>query len=706
MKNPFVGMRPYGEREQTAFFGRNTDINYLLNTVDASGISLLYAKTGVGKSSLLHAGIIPQLRKNQFVLPILMSNWRNGFRVCLSREIEQEPYSSLQNLIDNIHTFSEHNDDRSIIFIFDQFEELLVGSNAEMVDEIAESISAIVNTTCPAGVLISMREEFLAELSPFSIRIPSLHDNQYRLLGFSTEQATEVLQKIAESSTENIDWPITLSQDIAGAVMGYSANSHVGEYLHMGLAQIISFYLFEKAVSENLEKLSVQNLIGAGGVNGIIDSFSYHRIDKLLDRAEQIVFAGICKYLFTKSGTKISVTLDDVSSFFSFDEIPTKLKPIVYDSWGLSSVHRGLSSGNVQMRIKSIFDVLSDDGFFIRCNTRNYLGDDVYVIQHDVAMLLLSRWRALVFHDELTANWPGFAYEVAKKGKLEYYYYSVAADLPSCVLAIVENLRDQIVDAVSSQESIELVQKTPITITQLLEDVMAFRHPILDLAYRDVNRTTSGDFFSIGSIDTCVLVFHKDNAEHICEELGQNDYFIESEPNWFDQKAERASISDVFEVADRQSPVPFGIYCQTSTTIENALFHIADRWINEGRPFRRVVKHLSDTPFGSDRDLRAILNNIVYSKQIARNDLSQLQYVALVDWPLFKKLKGSEQYCSTLAFLPIKYEHAMQAGYFLPPRDPVFSNIVRSCIESALFTSGHWHPEFVKYAEQNLVRLD
>src|SRR4051794_4888516 len=68
---PYIGPRPFERRHRDVFFGREHEANELLSFVSANQIVLLYAQSGVGKTSLLNAGLIPLLERDDFeVFPI------------------------------------------------------------------------------------------------------------------------------------------------------------------------------------------------------------------------------------------------------------------------------------------------------------------------------------------------------------------------------------------------------------------------------------------------------------------------------------------------------------------------------------------------------------------------------------------------------------------------------------------------------------
>ena len=70
--SPYVGPRPFEERDADLFFGREGEVRELLSHVVANKVVLLYAASGAGKTSLLNAGVIPLLEQEERfeVLPI------------------------------------------------------------------------------------------------------------------------------------------------------------------------------------------------------------------------------------------------------------------------------------------------------------------------------------------------------------------------------------------------------------------------------------------------------------------------------------------------------------------------------------------------------------------------------------------------------------------------------------------------------------
>jgi formylglycine-generating enzyme required for sulfatase activity len=69
--NPYVGPRTFTEAQRHLFFGREREARDLLARVLSERLVLFYAQSGAGKSSLINARLIPQLREIGYaVLPV------------------------------------------------------------------------------------------------------------------------------------------------------------------------------------------------------------------------------------------------------------------------------------------------------------------------------------------------------------------------------------------------------------------------------------------------------------------------------------------------------------------------------------------------------------------------------------------------------------------------------------------------------------
>jgi hypothetical protein len=87
MTSPFVGLTSYTQENAPFFFGRDAEQRVLISNLRASRLTLLYAQSGAGKSSVLRAGAAAKLaglarrsiqqRGSARHIPVVFSSWRD-----------------------------------------------------------------------------------------------------------------------------------------------------------------------------------------------------------------------------------------------------------------------------------------------------------------------------------------------------------------------------------------------------------------------------------------------------------------------------------------------------------------------------------------------------------------------------------------------------------------------------------------------------
>jgi AAA+ ATPase superfamily predicted ATPase len=147
---PYKGLTPYDESDAPFFFGREAEREIITANLMASRLTLLYGPSGVGKSSVLRAGVAYHLRKlseqniiergtPEFVV-VVFSSWRDDPISGLAAHI-QEAISPLLvgqkineaekgSLLKNLQFWSEEIDG-DLLIIFDQFEEVFTLGQSE-----------------------------------------------------------------------------------------------------------------------------------------------------------------------------------------------------------------------------------------------------------------------------------------------------------------------------------------------------------------------------------------------------------------------------------------------------------------------------------------------------------------------------------------------------------------------------------------------
>ncbi len=229
--------------QEIATSGRLADVENLVARIKLPEhrFTILYGSSGVGKSSLVEAGLIPILKGESIdtrdVLPVLQqvyTNWRQDLGDSFAKAI-----SELENR-ENLPGFIKSNDDllailraqekqnRVIVLIFDQFEEFFFNNkDIDSRQEFYKFLQKCLQISF-VNVIISLREDFIhyllecnriVSLDFINIKNGILSQKYIYYIGdFSIENAKSVIQGITAQTTFTLTPELIdeLVKDLAG----------------------------------------------------------------------------------------------------------------------------------------------------------------------------------------------------------------------------------------------------------------------------------------------------------------------------------------------------------------------------------------------------------------------------------------------------------------------------------------------------------
>ena len=235
-QNPWLGLISYQDPQKTTqsyvFCGREKATSSIFAMVNNNLLITLYGKTGIGKTSILNAGVFPLLRsQNYFPISVRVGNYDNN-HVPLARRILDSILNELKqaggyvktmhpDMIETSSTaidylwkyfctttfFNKEGEEIFPVVALDQFEEifLLQPQNAgvllrqinALIDdnrEIPEEEGYADNTNF--RFIFSIREDDLYYLEDCidTYKLPELKDNRYRLAPLTDDEASEIIR--------------------------------------------------------------------------------------------------------------------------------------------------------------------------------------------------------------------------------------------------------------------------------------------------------------------------------------------------------------------------------------------------------------------------------------------------------------------------------------------------------------------------------
>lgn len=196
---PLRGLGSFAESERDVFFGRDRERDELvaLVTSDTFRAGLLYGEAGVGKTSLLRAGLQPFLRDHGVVALFCEDNAQplNSFAQALSQTTGQAPQPQEDSSAYLARVISDA--DQMFLFILDDIDLSLV-RDERVVAEVGELFSRVASRSAGrARFLFSCASDRVHSFGALEKRTGSLFPpaNRYELRRMETSEATMVLDR-------------------------------------------------------------------------------------------------------------------------------------------------------------------------------------------------------------------------------------------------------------------------------------------------------------------------------------------------------------------------------------------------------------------------------------------------------------------------------------------------------------------------------
>jgi WD40 repeat protein len=407
--SPYKGLTPYTEADAAFFFGRETEREIIVANLMAARLTVLYGPSGVGKSSVLRAGVLRDLhrmtRRNKAergvpeFAPVVFGDWRQQDVVqallgavddAASELVGSAPGGERPGSLGERLAAVADAVGGEVFLILDQFEEyFLYHPHDEGRGGFDEELArAVTDPDLRANFLIALRDDALAELDRFKGRIPRLLENslrlrhldrasgrvaiekpvgQFNILRAEELAAVRIEPELVEAVLDQVKTGrLSLEGGLDGGV-GTAGLALDDASIETPYLQLVMSRLWDEEIENGSRVLRLQTLERLGGAALIVRTHLDEAMAEL-SPAERDLSARMFHYLVTPSGTKVAHALSDLSEYAAAE--PSELR----------AVAERLSSGSVRI-LRPVADASGGES------------GSTYEIFHDVLAAPIVDWR-------------------------------------------------------------------------------------------------------------------------------------------------------------------------------------------------------------------------------------------------------------------------------------------------------------------------
>lgn len=296
----------FTEEDRELFEGRDDAVEAVLAGALRSRTFVLYGASGSGKTSLLLAGVFPELRDR-------------GYRPLYVRVLE-DPEADLSRALREAWTSDEPPPDdlrallvrlstqTPLVVALDQFEEFFVrfeGDSERRSSFITLLGRLLADRQIDLRVIFSLRQEWLGELDDFREVLPGLLDFEYRLRSLTAFGARQAIAR--QLAAAGVAYEPRLLLDLVDRLEQY--------HFDPTILQILCFEMYRRARADDAGevRLTADHLRAVGEIGTMFEEF----LDQFaagLDEETGLVARAVLDALTTRKRTKRALRAAEVSS--------------------------------------------------------------------------------------------------------------------------------------------------------------------------------------------------------------------------------------------------------------------------------------------------------------------------------------------------------------------------------------------------------
>lgn len=298
MDSPYVGLRHYDAEDAGKFFGRTRESRKLTSLLLASQLVVLYGPAGVGKTSLLRAGVLAGLgRDTAQVLPVGRPLRISAFRTALVPDFNPFSFALLSSwapdkppgairgqtipqFLESISPlYDRYGEVLPLVAVIDQFEEVFsdiphwAPHREQFLNQLAQAAAAVDRL----HLLLSMREDAVGEILPYESRLSASYRTRFQVRPLDREAALEAVTKPLEATGHS--FAPNVAETLVDDLRTTTITNAVGEQRTVEAAtvepinlQVVCSALWD-ALPDGVTTITAEHLQDHGDVEGSLTKF-------------------------------------------------------------------------------------------------------------------------------------------------------------------------------------------------------------------------------------------------------------------------------------------------------------------------------------------------------------------------------------------------------------------------------------------------
>ncbi|MET0560102.1 MAG: AAA family ATPase, partial [Gaiellaceae bacterium] len=390
--SPYKGLVPFEDSGLDAllFFGRERESAIIGENLLAARLTVLYGPSGVGKTSVLRAGVAHRLREQarrnvderghpEFTV-VVFDGWSEeptrGLRAAARDALAAQFGSALlderdgEALADTLRRWTDALA-CDLLLILDQAEEYFLYHEAESGFAV-ELPDLVTQPRLRVRVLLSLRDDALSKLDRFKGRIPGLFANYLRLDHLDRRSAREAVVRPVERFNELTGQSIEVEPELVAAVLdqtaagqvdlgtagrGLAADETSTGRIEAAYLQLVLERIWDEERAAGSDRLRTATLVSLGGAESIVRAHLRRAVQELTSEQRDVA-ADVFRFLVTPSGAKIAHGVGDLAEYASVDE--ERLVPVL-STLGRERIVRTVDgAGSNGARYEIFHDVLGE----------------------------------------------------------------------------------------------------------------------------------------------------------------------------------------------------------------------------------------------------------------------------------------------------------------------------------------------------------